>query len=431
MTAIAPTIPSTLISSDALAAIGAVAQHFPLTLSTTVGFECPLSGSTQADFFLRVSGPWGQSLLAGKPQPPPVLDQFQVDPGLLPPGFTCLWVNTPWSQIRAFAHQWVDPTSLLHTTVEDLWLEFDVVPGAHVLPSPSIFFGVQSSASLDWVGQTALPMLLDSPLPPQAEQILQQCLAAIHAPAKLFQVGILSGRTTTVTGLPAIRLYIRDMALAQIRSTLSHLAWLGDVELLTQLLSRVCQGTDRFTLQLEMQESLSPTIAIECYFSDRLAWQKVLNRLVMTGFCTLERSQALLNYPGCVRAQDPIAPFPSLLKRWSAQLAPYRECVLVKRLAYLKFTYQPGQPLLAKAYLGVSPTWLDARYLEPPPPAVQNSEQASLQHPEQASLAISLCKALIQQLDYAEIDVDEIFPWQRSQKSHWLNQALETMCVGG
>ena len=421
--AIAPTIPSTLISPHALVAINTVARHFPLTLSTTIGFECPLSSGTQADFFLRVSGPWGQSLLTGKPQPPPVLEQFQVNPGLLPPGFSCLWVNAPWPQIRQFAHQWAEPTAPLHTAVEDLWLEFDIVPDSQSLPPPSIFFGVQPSVSWDWIGQTALPTLLDGPLSPQAEQTLQACLATIRPPAKLFQVGILSGRTSQTSSFPAIRLYIRDMTLAQVRSTLNRLTWPGDVELFTQLLSRVCQGTDCFTLQLEMQDTLSPTVAIECYFSDRAVWQQVLERLVMTGFCTFERSQALLNYPGYVRAQDPIAPFPSLLKRWSAQLAPYRECVLVKRLAYLKFTYQPGQPLLAKAYLGVSPTWLDARYLEP--------TLLTSHHPDQESLAINLCKALIKQLDYAEIDTDEIFSWQRSQKSHWLNKALETMCVGG
>jgi len=90
----------------------------------------------------------------------------------------------------------------------------------------------------------------------------------------------------------------------------------------------------------------------------------------------------------------------------------------------LKFTYEPGHPLQAKAYLGLSPTWIDARYLQ-----FNATDDAA--EVDQESTAIKVCKDLIQQLDYGEIDVDELFISQRSQKSRWLNQALETMCVGG
>ena len=423
--AIAPTIPPTLISPRALKAIGAVAQHFPITLGATVGFECPLSTMAEADFFMRVSGSWGQSLLAGQLQPPPILVQLGLEPDLFPPGFAYLWDRPVWRRIRQFAHRWAEPTSLLHEAIDDIWLEFDSASNSnHDDPLPSIFFGVKYPGlpSCDWVSQIALPILLGESLSSPAEKTLQFCLANIPAPAKLFRVGALTGRASTMGGPPAIRLYLQNLPLAQLRSTLSRLSWPGDVTLLSQLLTRVCQGKGHFSLQLEIQDALSPVIAIECYFHHLSEWRQVLNRLVITGFCPPERAQALLDYPEYVRAQDQVAPFPNLLKRWSAQLTPYRECLLVKRLAYLKFTYQPGRPLLAKAYLGLSPTWVDARYLTSTTVASEDIHESS---------AIELCKALIQQLDYGEIDVDALFPCQRSQKSRWLNKALETMCVGG
>lgn len=427
VSAIAPTISPHLIAPHALAAIGSVAQQFPMTLGTTVGFECPLSTvDAHADFFLRVSGAWGQSLLAGLPQSLPILEQLQSQPDRCPPGFAHLWEVPSWQRIRKFAQRWADPTSLLQKAINDIWLEFDVVPGANHLPSPSSFFGVKSPGlpSLEWVGQMALPMLLGSTLSAQTLETLQQCFAAIPASAQVFQIGVLSGRGASPLGTPALRLYIQNLQLNQIPSLLNRLNWPGDRSLLTQLLTRVCPGQEICSLQLEIQETLSPVIAVECAFSHRGGWQKTLNRLMMAGFCTFERAQALLDYPGYVRSQDAVAPFPELLARWSAQLAPYRECLLVKRLAYLKFTYQPGQPLLAKAYLGVSPTWIDARYLD----ARDATANAISQ---QEAMAIQLCKDLVQQLDYGEVDVDELFAYQRSQKSRWLNKALETMCVGG
>lgn len=426
VTAIAPTISADLISPQALQAIGTVAQHFPLTLGTTVGFECPLSITPPAaDFFMRVSGAWGQSLLAGDLQPPPVLNQLRLEPELFPPGFACLWADPPWQRIRTLASHWSESTSLLHDAIDDLWLEFDIAADTQGLPTPSSFFGVKSPGvpSLDWVGQIALPILLDHALSAATQQTLQQCLDPIADPARLFQVGVLTGRISPESPDPALRLYIRDVPLTRLRTTLQRLAWPGDVEVLSQVLSRVCQGQDRVSLQLEFQDRLSPVIAVECYFHDRSEWQRVLHRLTITGFCTSERAQALLDYAGYVRAQDQVAPFPEQLARWSTQLAPYRECLLVKRLAYLKFICEPNQPLAAKAYLGVSPTWVDGRYL--------NDGTAPGETHDRESMAIHICKALIEQLDYSEVDVDALLPNQRSQKVKWLNQALEIMCVGG
>lgn len=427
VTAISPTIPPTLISPRALAAIGAVAKHFPTTLGNTIGFECPLStGTAEADFFLRVSGTWGQSLLAGKSQPPPILDQLRLEADSYPPEFERLWTHPVWQRIRYLAQSWSEPTSLLHKAIEDIWLEFDIASDVEDIPLPSSFFGIQFPGipSLEWVSQVALPTLLGAPISAATATTLKNCFANIPTSAKPFQVGLLSGRAATETAMPAIRLYIQNLQLSQLRLTLSRLAWPGDVDLLAQVLTRVCQGKGHFSLQLEIRDRLSPVIALECYFRDRTEWQKVLNRLMTTHFCSPEFAQALMDYPGFIRAKDSFVPFPDLFRHWSNQLFPYRECLLVKRLAYLKFTYQPGHPLLAKAYLGVSPTWVDARYLD-----LQDSGVAATA--EKESMAIELCKAIIQQVGYGEIDVDALFPCQRSQKSRWLNQALELMCVGG
>jgi hypothetical protein len=427
VSAIAPTIPPNLISPQALSAIGAVAQQFPLMLSTTVGFERPLHTATaEADFFLRVSSDWGKSVLAGHLPEPPILEQLYADSSPLPKEFERLWTHPVWQRLQQLADFWHQPNAHLHTTIEDVWLEFDTDSDEADPPIPSSFFGIApaGAASLDWVRQIALPTLLGDRLSPETDAALQTCFSHIVAPASLYQVGLLSGRTSAATaGQPAVRLYIRDLSLAHVQSLLKRLQWSGDIDLLMQMIDRTCGRHSRHALQLEVGKSLSPKIAVECYLSDRAAWQRALSRLVTTGFCIPEVATALLDYPGYVRAQDEIAPFPDLLSRWTTQLAPYRECLLMKRLAYLKFTYEPGQPLLAKAYLGLLPTWVDARYLSPTLPSFEPTS-------EQEATAITLCKALIQQLDYGEIDVEGLFPCQRSQKAEWLNRAINTLCVG-
>lgn len=421
ITAIAPTLPSALVAPAVMTKINAVAQQFPLTLGTTVGFECSLhTMQGEADFFFRTSGALGRSLLAGQHPNPPVLEQLRYDPEGLLLNYDPLLKESVWRRIQQLARYWSEPKTLLHRAIEDIWLEFDIDLPVDQQPLPSSFFGISSPGlpSLDWVRQIALPTLLGDRLSPIADDTLQRCFSSIPPTAKLFQVGVLSGRTASTQ--PPIRLYIQDLQIKHLSSILSRLDWPGDISLLTQVLIGTC-GEGNFSLQLEIQDTLSPVIAVECCLSNLNNWKTVLDRLVATGFCNPERAAALLSYPGYVRAQDNIAPFPPAFENWSDQLAPYRECLLVKRLAYLKFTYQPGTPLLAKAYLGLSPTWIDPRYLH-----VELARSPCHQEED----AIRLCKALIRELDYSEIDIDPLFLEGRSQKSRCLNQALAKMCVG-
>jgi hypothetical protein len=116
---IVPHLPTALFPPNAMADIHALASVLPAIPRT--GFECRLGGQvTPVDFQQGISHDGGEPaiLLAHLEAPPYPSDQL---------------LNPVWHRLRDFAARWTDPTSPIHTGVEQVWLEFDMDGGPSLL----------------------------------------------------------------------------------------------------------------------------------------------------------------------------------------------------------------------------------------------------------------------------------------------------------
>jgi hypothetical protein len=74
--------------------------------------------------------------------------------------------------------------------------------------------------------------------------------------------------------------------------------------------------------------------------------------------CTLEKANALLNWPGYLEEKCNQELWPSNFAKASAFVSPSLKSTIVRLLHHIKIVYQPNQPLQAKAYLWFSHRWL-------------------------------------------------------------------------
>ena len=233
-----------------------------------------------------------------------------------------------WQNIALFYQTWQDQQTILAQKLSDIWLEFDHEQYSNQIPIPSIFFdanNINSQSEWQWIIDNSLSQLLGQDIPkPQINHFLQT-ISQLPKNVAVFQVGLLLSRRQQ-----NIRIYTKVITINQIRDYLNKINWQGDINLLTNILSRISSLVDKYQLQIEIDHELASAIAIEFYCYNQTNLQTLLDYLTATGFCLPEKRDALLAFP------DSSAKFS-------------------RRIAYLKMTYTPNNPLQFKAYLGITP----------------------------------------------------------------------------
>jgi hypothetical protein len=129
---------------------------------------------------------------------------------------------------------------------------------------------------------------------------------------------------------------------------LDAIGWRGSLNDADAVLRRFGDSDSLATIQLEVSERVVEA-ALGLEFSapgvldggaDR--WIDVFRRLDADGLCTLERREAAMKWPQMHR--QPLKP-----GGWP--------CTIRQDLSHVKITVRPGQPLRAKAYLSVVPSF--------------------------------------------------------------------------
>src|SRR5262249_50938648 len=226
-----PYVSPALIAPNHVTAIQAIARHLPSTLTTFFGFECRLGATaTPTDFLLSVAPPGGREVLA--------------DAGVaLPAG----WGQQPvWQRLEGFARHWADPASVLHRTVNNVWLEFDLADATPLLPVPSVFFGPQPLRAHEprsWVSDTAIPLLRGAPLPAAMVRRFEDCCAALPGEAYVFQIGLMLARQ-----VDAVRVCVRNLPAAHLGAYLQRIGWEGNAGGLSSLVATLARLVDRIDL---------------------------------------------------------------------------------------------------------------------------------------------------------------------------------------
>ncbi|MGH2901493.1 MAG: hypothetical protein ACRDMZ_22650, partial [Solirubrobacteraceae bacterium] len=274
-----------------------------------------------------------------------------------------------WANVASFAREWAAPGSLLHDSIRAAWLEFDldpwIAPDA-ALRSPRVFVDFTREAQclpsvearLDlatevlWaLSRSGAPRLRAAPInsgPPRSKDgnllaSLRACLAHLPGGATLAYLGVFAR-----DGLPPIvRACIVGLA-GNLAAYLGAVGWPGDVDTLARrLLAPLARAQGEGAqpvgvLHLDLAPGVCPRIGLEYTFprpglsSGMRSTDTFLRQLVARGWCTSRNRESLRAWP----------------RRW-VELMPHDvwHSQVTRRIAHVKISYAPGEPVVAKAYL--------------------------------------------------------------------------------
>ena len=244
----------------------------------------------------------------------------------------------------------------IYSSIEDIWLEFDVIGGASNIPMPAIGLHLNQigdlSNSIFGQKQTLLTHkelvnrlvedLLEQDYPTILKTNIQKCIELLPAEATIIFLGVASSRQAN-----AVRFIINKIPPIQISTYLLNVGWAGDInDLQTQIIG-LSDLVDNIVLSFNIAHIISPQIGLECYLVVK-EWQHFLNYLVMNGMCTPAKSKALLGWTGIAEEAS------HYINNIEQKTHVYKKFENLIRFGLsVKVTIDSSKPLSAKGYLGL------------------------------------------------------------------------------
>jgi lantibiotic modifying enzyme len=348
--ALAPYRPESLISRAAMDDIKSrTARHLPAEMTGLYGFECRLGEPAPAADFLVCVGPDTEQWAA--------LQQCAV--GMTAPA---------WQRLATL----LESGAPMATEIHNMWLEFDLVAGPEAdgdaLPPPSVFFGTDALTAMPtgdagdlppqatWLAEAIGTLRGDAPAATQRRTVAQ-CLAALPASGRLFQIGMMLSRPE-----PFLRLCVRDLGTAEIAPYLAAIDWPGARAPLAALLQRLSPLVDHIRLDLDVTDGVLPPLGLECYITQpaRTAerFHALVQALVEDGLCRPEKAQGLMAWFGITHERRHAAIWPPSLLRLKAALEREEASVFRRWIHHVKITLDGKGGVSAKAYLAVAPGFI-------------------------------------------------------------------------
>jgi hypothetical protein len=256
-----------------------------------------------------------------------------------------------WSRLHKFCEAWSDSNSCFHSTISEIWLEFDINESTQLL-IPSIFIGISRDITdLEQafnVTKLAIEMLWNKSINDNLYSNLHRCFANCKTPARISYVGIMLSRQ-----IEALRINVSSLSPNQITFYLQEIGYSESTNEIETLVLQLLDIVDDVRVCLDIGAAVYPQVGLECSFRQQHGleplWFTLLDYLVERGLCTPEKREGLLSWPGHI---TPV--FSSL--SWSTHLTPESLVqplnILERGLSHIKITHKPQRPLEAKAYLG-------------------------------------------------------------------------------
>lgn len=341
-------IPEELISQNNFSQLKNIAGNFSGGLTSFFGFESRLSSSKpNVDFSFAVSSKRGErGALVNL-----------VTKNNLPEKF---YTHPEWHHFSDFTLVWMDPKSILHDKVLGVWFEFDEdsffetsVPCVFINTIPIRTCSIKNSSQYSWLTDVAMPLLIGHRLSKNIEEQLFNCINKMPTRASIFQVGTMLSRSTY-----GIRLLINKINSNQIIPYLQSIGWSDESGGLSSVIEELEKFVTRFVLHIHIDGKVDPKIGIECSFysgydGQKKEWTNFLNYLVKKGLCVQEKQDSLLRFTG-FELEDINNNYDlnSFIPSVKLPDDGYSRAS-VRFISHIKIVYQSGQPLEAKAYLGV------------------------------------------------------------------------------
>ena len=340
---VAAYLPARLVSAAAVAWAKTTAGLLPP--SSNFIFECRLdSQAPDADFLVAVVAADGsRGAWAGE-------NPLATLPALA--GTHPIWRRV--QQLLADWHRGADGLAPIH----DGWLEFDIPPRGPAVPAPSFFFGFDETVTRSYpeLVETLIERLLERPLSGGERHQLRACYAALPTGALIFEVGVMFARASA-----PLRLCTYGLPPQHIVTYLERIGWPGSSQELRRLIAELAPLADSVSLDFTLDEAVQPEIGLECCINDgpaaRARLRALLGYLGATGACLDEKREALLSWPGYCTERSDRPRWPAHLLKASAAIGGGVLSTFARTINHLKVVHRPGDPVTAKAYLGVRHFW--------------------------------------------------------------------------
>lgn len=354
-----PDVSTRLVSESCFSRIKDLASHLPGCLAfSPFGFECPLGADdAEADFLFSLQKyNLGPAVLAGQQK------ENDFD--------TSLFQIPQWRQVRGFGELWANPTEPLYSGIDDVWMEFDIasVPGTQNAHAPSLFLApfvalsdsfiekLSANEALNFLG--TIFMKLNGRYPPAAcLKNWKFSLENLPNIRNLFQVGFMIARPDS----SMLRTCVAFNNMDNLKVLLDLLKWPGDFRNLDLFSRKLNTFFDSFALHLDLGETVSGKIGIECQFRYHQGsahgprWLPFLDVLTEMGLCQMDKRNALIQYPGYRETNMHACPIP--LKNMACRHFPLYRSFFVRINYHIKLVLDLSGEWKAKAYLGINHLW--------------------------------------------------------------------------
>jgi hypothetical protein len=353
--ALGPDIPADLLGPESMTAMRRVAQLLPGGLGQRcVILECDLTKEEPAaDLSVLVQARFGRQILAESLRHGLAQD-LSRDP--------------TWRSIGRFLHAWSDPQSSLHSTLDHVWLEFDVSSSRPAIV-PSVFHGYALPPGDDpavtfplarrmETSREAVSILTSGATDVAVLDRVEEFSDFLPNGAYHFQIGVMLSRQTK-----ALRMVSSFGSTAETVLYLDRIGWPGDQSELSELVDQLTDRVDRIGLALDIGTSLHPRIGLECYMAtderpQYERWAGLLDLLIQRGIALDVKCRALASVPGQtdIRGRFELWP-PDLREAWEVTRRTMTS-VFLRRIHHIKLTIEPDRSIGAKAYLSFRHLWV-------------------------------------------------------------------------
>jgi hypothetical protein len=232
----------------------------------------------------------------------------------------------------------------LASPVSSVWLEFDLEPGVTGLPVPVVCAGLRENVDPGWLTDWLLPALHGGRLEEEQRSLIHRALGGMPASGRLLYAFSLRSR-----GGGAVRLEILGLEMASLSAFVHQLA--PEAAERVARLAGLLTAADRIHLSFDVTREISPRIGIEGSFlrppPGERRWGDLVGSLVSHGWCSPEKGDAVLRWPGHES-------FWTAPESWPLEAA--REGFFcVRSLSHVKLVSLPDREPEAKAYLLLTP----------------------------------------------------------------------------
>ncbi|MBD2078636.1 hypothetical protein H6G01_01670 [Leptolyngbya sp. FACHB-17] len=330
---VVPYLPSELVSDSALSNIRALSKVLPPF--SLAGFESRL-GTAQ-----------------------PVVDLLVRFPRLKLPLPQAFLAHSAWRSLHNLCQAWVQPSSELYDQLQHIWLEFDLDRPPASVPIPCLFLSLSDTVKDARSLVKLAHRLPEHTISASIAANLTRCAHALPANARIEHLGAMLSRPNQ-----AIRVVVSGIRLQQIPEYLTKIGWHDSTNRLTALISNLLERVDSVAiLDLDVGEQILPKIGIECFNrqpSPHPRQQQFLDYLVGQELCTLEKQAAIAQWTGLSQNIPQNDAAPTNLMWGDLFLRGKAHSIFWRSVSHIKLSYQPEQPLDAKAYLAFGHNWFDA-----------------------------------------------------------------------